>query len=387
MPSERATPPGPESHELAVVLTGGGARGAYQVGLLRHLARRHPQLEIPILTGVSAGAINAVHLASQAGDLPGRVEALARLWRELSVDQVFRVDPASLFFHGARWLAQLSLLGGRRGVPQVRGLVDASPLEELLRRAFGSPDGGLPGIAANLEGGALRAVAVTTTNYATGETITWCQGRSLAAWDRPQRRSVLAPLRVEHVLASSALPLFFPAVQIEGGWYGDGGVRLHSPLSPAAHLGAGRILAVSTRHAPSAQEVRRGESPGYPPPAQILGVLYHAVFLDLLDQDAIHLERVNRLLAGAASERRAGERRIDLLVMRPSLDLGLVAGEFEPRLPRAFRFLTRRLGTRDSRSQDLISMLMFQCDYLQRLIELGEADAQARSDEIAAFLA
>lgn len=365
---------------------GGGARGAYQVGFLRHVGRRHPELRIPILTGVSAGAINVAHLASHTGPLPERTEALARLWGELSVDQVFRADGLSLAGHSLHWLGQLALLGGRRGVPQVRGLVDTAPLERLLRRALGASDGALGGIAHNLAEGGLRAVAVTTTDYATGQTVTWCQGREIEAWERPLRRSVLTELRVEHVMASAALPLFFPAVRIGAHWYGDGGVRLHSPLGPATHLGAKRIVALSTRRAKSQQEAAQPAIDGYPPPAQVVGVLLDAIFLDLLDQDALQLERINRLLARIPPGERGELRRVDLLVMRPSRDLGEIASEYEARLPGAFRFLMRRLGTRETRSGDLLSLLLFQRDYTRRLIALGEADAEERADEIAAFL-
>jgi NTE family protein len=379
----RAGAPG----ELALVLSGGGARGAYQLGFLRHLAHRHPELRIPILTGVSAGSVNAVYLANHTGSLSEKVESLTRLWCNLSLERVFRVDAASLSRQLLAWLAQLTLTGGRSHVRQMQGLVDTAPLAELLGAEFGTLGGRLPGIARNLESKALAAVAVTATRYATGQTITFCQGREVQDWDRPLRRSMITELRVEHVLASSALPLFFPAVQIDGGWYGDGGIRLHSPLSPAAHLGASRIVAVSTS-APVAEESAGGpRRDAYPPPAQILGVLYSSIFLDLLDQDAVHLKRINRLLEGRADPIATGLRPVELLVLRPSRSLGSLAAEYEARLPPLFRFLMRRLGTRQARSQDVMSLLMFQGDYAARVIELGESDADARAAEIDRFVA
>src|SRR5690606_1466410 len=169
-------------------------------------------------------------------------------------------------------------------------------------------------------------------------------------------------------------------------WYGDGGIRLAAPLSPALHLGAHKILAISTRYAATRSEAEQRAIEGYPPPAQVLGVLYNSIFLDLIDQDVVRMERMNRLLEQLPPEKRMGMRVVELLVMRPSRDLGRLAREYEPRLPGSFRFLSRGLGTRDTRSADLLSMLMFQPDYLRHLIELGEADAEAQADRIVDFL-
>jgi NTE family protein len=193
-------------------------------------------------------------------------------------------------------------------------------------------------------------------------------------------------LTIDHVMASSALPLFFPAIEIEDEYFGDGGVRLAAPLSPAIHLGAEKILAISTRYNRTAEEARLPDVTGYPPPAQVLGVLLNSVFLDLLDQDALRLERLNGLLRKLPPEERDGLRPVKLLVLRPSVDLGRLANEFEPQLPKTFRFLTRGLGTRQTKSPDFLSMVLFQPDYIGRLIEIGEADAEARADEIDEFL-
>jgi NTE family protein len=216
--------------------------------------------------------------------------------------------------------------------------------------------------------------------------VVFCQGDEVEAWERPQRHSVLRKLTVEHAMASAALPLFFPAIEIGGQWFGDGGLRLHSPLAPAVHLGARKIIAVSTRAdiAPTLPDPLPPSA--YPPPAQIIGVLFNSLFLDLLDQDALRLERINRLLETGARSTSEALRPVDLLILRPSIDLGGIAREYEPQLPKLFRFLTRRLGTREERGRDVLSMLMFQGNFLNRIIELGEADADARSDEIAAFV-
>jgi NTE family protein len=187
-------------------------------------------------------------------------------------------------------------------------------------------------------------------------------------------------------MASAALPLFFPAVQVDGAWYGDGGIRLVAPLSPAVHLGARRIIAVSTRYASSPTEEEEQTVSGYPPPAQVMGILLNSVFLDLLDHDAVRLRRLNQLIEELPAEKRQDLREVKLLTLRPSADLGKMAGEFEAQLPRAFRFLTRGLGTKETRSPDFLSLILFQPDYLRALIDLGERDAEARADEIEAFL-
>jgi len=370
----------------AFVLSGGGARGAYQVGFLRHLARRHPDFPVEILTGASAGAVNAIYLANHTGRFVDRVEGLVHAWRSLSVDQVFRVDAASLLPRGARWIAQIGLLGGRRNVPQARGLVDTDPLRAFLRSALGTTDGSLPGIRENLARGGLRAIALSATHYGSGNTVVFCQGEKVEAWERPQRRARLCELTVEHAMASGALPFFFPAIELDDQWYGDGGMRLHSPLAPAVHLGARKIIAVSTRTEVRWDPFDRSEAMLYPTPAQVMGVLFNAVFLDLLDEDALRLQRVNRMIASGARPTEEALRPVDLLVLRPSVELGEIAREYEPELPAAFRFMTRRLGTGEHRGRDVLSMLMFQGDFLGRIIELGEADAAARADEIEAFV-
>jgi NTE family protein len=212
------------------------------------------------------------------------------------------------------------------------------------------------------------------------------QGREVKTWERPQRRSVQATLGVEHVMASAALPLFFPAVQIGDHWYGDGGVRLTSPLAPALHLGAHKILTVSTSHQSSFEEADVPEVSGYPPPAQVVGILFDAVFLDVIDQDIGRMQRINELVRNLPANKRDGLRAVDLLVIRPSRDLAVLAGGYEPRLPRAFRLLTRGLGTRETQRPDVLSMIMFQSDYASDLIDLGEEDAERQGEEIEAFL-
>lgn len=373
--------------ELCIALGGGGARGAYQVGVLRGIARHFPELEVPLYTGVSAGGINAAHLANHTGSFQEKVEALVELWTSLTIDQVFDVSPWSLGKNLVRWGVELAFLGGRSSETRVRGFVDTRPLRDFLREHLSAGSGGLTGIAENLDAGRLKAVALSTTCYSTGQTTTWYEGRQIQEWERPNRLGVSGKLRIEHVMASAALPLFFPAIEVDGDWYGDGGVRLTAPLAPSIHLGAGRVLAVSTRYGRSTDEARQPNFSGYPAPAQIAGLLMNAIFLDLLDHDAAHLERINELLAQIPAGAPRPFRSVDLFVVRPSTDIGKLAQEYEPALPKAFRFLTRRLGTQRSRSNDLLSLIMFETGYLRRLIAIGEQDAQTRLEELQRFLA
>ena len=373
---------------LALVLSGGGARAAYQVGVLQYLTRAFPAAVPDVLTGVSAGGINAAFIAARRGAYADKIDQLAHMWSTLHIDQVFRVDSQDLMWRALRWGGRL-VSGGKSPLPPAKSLVDTSPLREFLTHQLESHDGPIEGIAESLRAGWLRAFALTASSYTTGQSITWVQTRddfALPAWERPQRKSEISRLRVDHVMASAALPFFFPAIEVDGAWYGDGGIRLTAPLSPAVHLGATRILAVSTRYARTREEADRPMISGYPPPAQVAGVLYNAIFLDQLDTDALHLRQINELLASMPPDRWGELRPIDLLVVRPSQDLGRLANQYEPDLPHGFRFLTRGLGTKETRSNDMLSLVMFQTDYVNHLIELGNHDAKEKHDEIAQFL-
>jgi NTE family protein len=397
--------PSSTPQDLALVLGGGGARAAYQAGVLRGLARNRPGLRFPIVTGVSAGAINATFLASFEGTTVEAADALTDLWSSLTVDNVFRASLWALAKNFFSWGCRLASCGLRVG-PEPRALVDTEPLRRLLCSAVGDAGGGIPGLRRNIAAGTLRSLAVTTVDYGTGQSVVWMQGRDATAWRKPQRLGIVTEIGVEHVMASAALPIFFPAVQLarirhladlatESGeacelaysWHGDGGIRLAPPFSPALKLGARRILAISTRYDRSQTEAGRPSVGRYPPPAQILGQLLNAIFLDLFDEDALRIRRLNTIascpIPGVSSP---DLHTVETLVLRPSADLGRLAAEFEPQLPRAFRFATRGLGTRDTESPDALSLIMFQSDYTRRLMDLGEADAEARCDEINAFL-
>jgi NTE family protein len=378
------SPPPPAN--LALVLSGGGARGAYQAGALRGIGRLLPELRVPILVGVSAGGINTVFIAAHPAPLGEASRALADVWRGLETASVFRVDTPSLVKHFTRWVARLST-GGSPVSPEVRGLVDSGPLHKLIEDTVATVDGEFIGIDYNLERRLLEAVALTTLNYSTGQTVTWVQGAHIRPSRRARQRSSSSRLTVDHVMASAALPLFFPAVRLGDSWHGDGGVRLDAPLSAALRLGATRILAISPRYEQTEEEANRHKITGYPPPAQILSHLMNAIFLDILDRDARTLEIFNQLVRQLPPERRLGLAPVDLLVLRPSEDLGLLAAKYEPRLPQAFRYLTRSLGTRQTTTPDFLSMLMFQRDYVGHLLEIGERDAVARGDEIRRLVA
>jgi NTE family protein len=373
---------------LALVLSGGGARAAYQVGVLRFLAREFPGAVPDILTGVSAGGINAAFLAARQEPYPEKIEQLTCMWRDLHINQVFNVSIGSLAWRSLRWSGRLAS-GGKSPLPNAKSLVDTTPLREVLERELRAGKGPIPGIQTSLSNGWLRAFALTGSSYTTGQSITWVQTREddvMPSWERPARKSHCCPIRIDHVMASAALPFFFPAIEVDEAWYGDGGIRLTAPLSPAIHLGARKIVAVTTRYARTREEADRPMITGYPPPAQVAGVLFNAIFLDQLDGDALQLRLINELIEKLPDERKQGLRPIDLLVVRPSEDLGRLANAYEAELPKGFRFLTRGLGTRETRSNDMLSLVMFQPDYVKRLLDLGEEDAAKRRADFAKFL-
>jgi NTE family protein len=376
-----------QDESLALMLGGGGARGAYQAGVLRGIAHRFPQLTFPILSGISAGAVNTIHLAAHPGPLDVAADDLIDLWLALKPELVYDVRSGPLMWNAFNWAARLMSGGIGRGREPMRGMVETNPLRQYLEGVVDrAPDGTIPGIARNIASGRLKACALSATSYTTGQSVTWIEGKNIELWQRPQRRTEPAKLTIEHVMASSALPMLFPAVQVGNEWYGDGGVRLTAPLSPSLHLGASRILTISTKYQKTHAEASRPMAAGYPPPAQVLGTLYNAVFLDLVDEDIMRLRKVNQLLMNTAPEKRENMRIVDIMVLRPSEDLGRMARRFEPKLPALFRYLTRGLGTQKTASPDLISLILFQSDYLKALIDLGEKDAIAAGDAIHRFL-
>ena len=340
----------------------------------------------PLLTGVSAGAINVSHLANHTGSFRQKVDDLTRLWRELGFDDVFKVDAAALIWRVVRVGLRLSV-GLPPGVARAHRRGRYTAPARFLQRQLVADSGRLEGIARNIASGDLAAIALTALNYETGETITFVDGQAIDNWERPLRRGVRTELTVEHIMASAALPLLFSPVRIHDEWYGDGGIRLVAPLSPAVHLGADRMLVLSTHYAFPGNAPNRSKCDGPPSPAVILGALYDAVFLDHLDQDSIQLERINALIRRIPPAERNGLREVETVVIRPSADLGEMANRFEAELPRTFRYFMRRFGSKETKEQDLVSTVMFHREYISQLLELGEHDAGLHVEAIAKLLA
>lgn len=375
-------------------MSGGGARAAYQVGAIRALAEilDDVQTPFPILTGVSAGAINAVSLASHADNFRAAADRLWETWRAITPEQVYRTDVRSLGSIGSRWIKELTS-GGLFGPGRVNHLLDTAPLRKLLAEKLR-----VTTIGDHLQRGSLRAVAVSATNYHTGTAITFYDAAPHASpaiepWVRSMRIGQKASLRLDHVLASSAIPIFFPPVELDGAYFGDGCVRLTSPLSPAIHLGADRIVAIGIRYLRSAErtaELNHREHLLSPSLSEIGGVLLNAVFLDALEGDVERLERINRTVALIRpEERQLGPplRNIPLLVLRPSRDLGSLAVNQHEHFPRTLRYLLRGIGVTHARGADLLSYLAFAPEYIGQLLELGHGDTMARREEIERFFA
>ena len=371
------------SGDLAVMLTGGGARAAYQVGMLKGLATAFPDLQFQIITGVSAGAINAMFLAAHQGSLAERTTRLESVWRELECHHVFRPNWAALLPFRTALKVALPRFGSRP-----RGFFNAGPLADLLRRVLDTPYRNQPieGVRRNLAEGTLKAVSLMTLDYTTGQSVRWVQGRSVDVFEGPNRRSAQTEMTVEHVLASASLPFVFPAVRIRDRWYGDGGIRLSAPLSAAVHLGARRIIAMSTGYQRTPDEAKMPVVRGYPPAAQIIGEMLNAIFLDVIDEDVVRMGRLNEMIKKLPYEDRDGFKPIDLHVLRPSEDIGKLAAEYERYLPRTMKPFMRAVGSRETESADLVSMLMFEPHYLELLIAMGERDVASRVDDLRLFL-
>jgi NTE family protein len=372
--------------DLAVMLTGGGARAAYQVGLLKGLAAHFPELRIQIITGASAGAINAAYLAARPGSLMEKARRLEQMWCELNCESIYQFD-WKMFLPFRAALASLLPKKSRFTRSQPHALVDTTPLRNLICRILATPCGRpIAGIEENIRSGDLTALALMTLDYSTGQTVRWVQGRNFDSYEGPNRRTARTQFTIEHVMASAALPFIFPAVRIGNTFHGDGGIRMAAPLSPAVQLGARRIIAMSTGYLRGPEEAAKPEVTGYPPVAQILGQLVNAIFLDGIEEDVARMERMNEMLRKMAPHERDGMKPIELLVLRPSIDLGKLAGDYEQFLPRKLKLLVRAMGVKETESPDFISLLMFEPSFTRRIIELGETDVASRLAEIRAFL-
>ncbi|PSQ78629.1 MAG: patatin [Bacteroidetes bacterium QH_7_62_13] len=375
------------SPTYALVLSGGGARSAYQAGVLRYMSEAFPGTYFPILTGVSAGALNAAHLGNHTGSFGEAAEHLEDSWSGLELENIVEVESGfSMLWGLLQQQAGEEKTLSSADVRHSHGLLDTTPLWNYLRDRLEAPDGELTGVRRNLDDGRLQALAVITTNYATGQTVTWVEGKDFDLWERPNRVSVHADLTVNHVMASTSIPLVFPAVRIGDAWYGDGSIRLSAPLAPAVHLGADRILCISNQYRRSRSEAAEPAVNGYPPTAQIIGLMMNSIFIDALDKDAITLERINRLVKELPAYKRNDMRPVELLQLRPSVDLGRLAHEYEEEIPNAFQFLTTGLGTGETESPDWLSVLLFEPTYIDRLLDIGYHDARHQHDRIAQFL-
>ena len=376
----------PPVDPTALILSGGGARAAYQVGALRALARLVPRgsaLPFPILCGTSAGAINAATLAIHADDFRRGVARLIRWWRRVRVAHVYRADLSTLSRHGMRWLADVLI--GRAGPDEAASMLDNAPLRDLLRDAID-----FARVDDRLRDGTLTALAINATSYSTGFAISFFAGGPAAEpWRRLRREGRPARLTVDHLLASTAIPFVFPAVQLDDDWYMDGSVRQLTPLSPALHLGARRVLVLAVGQF-AGQRGAPPPNPGYPSFAQTAGHELSTILLDNLGADLERLHQLNRLASAVAPDElaRRGLKvgHIDALALAPTKDLGETAMGYADQLPAGVRYMLRGFGSTRGSGANLTSYLLFQPGFIRALLALGFADAMARRDELDAFL-
>ncbi len=366
-----------------LVLTGGGARAAYQVGVLkalRDILGRPTQNPFPILCGTSAGAINAAHLAVYAEDFARGVGNLLEVWEHMRCEHIYRTDVLSIAKSGARWLASLMLLSRTNAM----SLLDNTPLSDMLATMP------FERIQSHIDAGALYAVCVTASGYTSGQSVSFFQGGpGLEGWERNQRIGAAVTLRLEYLLASAALPFIFPAVKVHREYFGDGSMRQIAPISPALHLGADRVLVVGTGRQSSDQA--RTRSNVYPSLAQIAGHALNSIFLDSLMVDVERLQRINRTVSLIAPDKLAeagvGLRPVKVLFILPSQPIERLAARFVHELPRSVRFILRPTGALNRAGSNLASYLLFEESFCRALIDLGYQDTLAREAEVRDFFA
>ncbi len=370
--------------KAALVLTGGGARAAYQVGVLnaiREIRGRAPGNPFPILCGTSAGAVNAAALAVFSDNFDAAVRKLSWIWRNFTVGQVYRSDGLSITLSGLRWGSALMLGWLVRQSPT--SLLDNEPLRQLL---VGALD--FRAIQRNIERGHLHALSVTASGYATGESLSFFQAvDGVDSWRRTQRVGVRSPITVDHLLASSAIPFVFPAIKIHREFFGDGSMRQLAPVSPAIHLGAERILVVGSGRFGLEPRQRTDR---YPSPAQIAGHAMSSIFLDSLEVDLERLQRINDTVGAIhAGQREAlgiALKPIETLVISPSRKLESIAARYRQTLPPVLRAVLHGVGATRRNGSTILSYLLFESGYTRALMELGYRDAMERRSEVAAFL-
>jgi NTE family protein len=374
--------PGRARARAGLVLTGGGARAAYQVGVIkavRDILGGPTKNPFPILCGTSAGAINAATLAAQADDFNAAVSRLVEQWENMRCEKVYRTDAWSILKSGARWLSSMMLVSHRNPV----SLLDNAPLRRMIESGLS-----FERIQENIDSGALYAVCVTASGYTSGQSVSFFQGGSgLDGWERNQRIGAAVSMKLEYLLASSALPFIFPAVKVHREYFGDGSMRQIAPVSPALHLGADRVLVVGTGRQPLEQA--RARSNIYPSLAQIAGHALNSIFLDSLMVDIERLQRINRTLEAIPPDARASAnvplRPIKVLFIAPSQPIERVAARFLHELPRSVRFLLRPTGALRRSGSNLASYLLFAEPFCRALIDLGYQDTREREAEVRAF--
>ena len=366
-----------------LVLTGGGARGADQAGVLRAVGELHGRRPLPfqVISGTSAGSINGTYLAGRAEDFEEATAGLWALWESITLDKVYKTDTATMVKVGAGWIANLGL-GGWMGSGHPQSLLDTAPLRALLTAALD-----VENARCNIASGVLHGLAVSTTRLDTGLGVTFYDANpEILPWVRRTRTSEQAHITLDHVMASAAIPIFFPATSIEGLWYSDGGVRMHSPLSPAIHLGAKHILAIGVQRTAGRPAVLPAP---YPSTAHMVGLLLDALFMDALDADIERAERINRTLALLIPNTAATQsplHPLTLLTFQPTRDLGRLGDHPLTQFPYVLRHLLRGLGATDEEGWSLLSYLAFEPSYIKQLLSAGYSDGMARKAEILAFL-
>jgi NTE family protein len=366
-----------------LVLTGGGARAAFQVGVVkavRDILGNPAKNPFPILCGTSAGAINAATLAVYAEDFSRGVANLLEVWESMRCSHIYRTDPWHIMKSGARWLSAMMLLSRHNPV----SLLDNGPLAQMLEKSLD-----FQRIQVHIDSGALYAVCVTASGYTTGQSVSFFQGGSgLEGWERNQRIGAAVTLKLEYLLASAALPFIFPAVKVHREYFGDGSMRQIAPVSPALHLGADRVLIVGTGRQ-AAVEQSRARSNVYPSLAQIAGHALNSIFLDSLRVDIERLERINRTVKLVPQEQLSESglqlRPVKVLFITPSQSLERIAARFIHELPATVRFILRPTGALNRSGSNLASYLLFEEPFCRALVDLGYQDTMTREAEVRAF--